>query len=136
MHATVDLAGRMRFGPDTLCMNMNMFVSLFTHSCTDIDSSSDYSVGSGTQLEKVHEAVSKYLPSVEREKLYPDYAGIRPKLSRMGEEARDFLIQLEDQRGLPGVVNLLGIESPGLTSALAIAEHVETLLGYTTKSML
>lgn len=82
------------------------------------------------QLDQVYSAASSYLPSVARERLYPDYAGIRPKLSRKGEEARDFLIKHEDDRGYPGVVNLLGIESPGLTSSLAIAEHVCALLGY------
>jgi L-2-hydroxyglutarate oxidase LhgO len=87
-------------------------------------------VGSSTRLDKVCAAVRTYLPSVETDKFYPDYAGIRPKLSRMGETARDFEIRHEEARGLPGVVNLLGIESPGLTSSLAIAEHVSALLGY------
>ena len=83
------------------------------------------------QLEHVCAAVRTYLPSVEEDKFYPDYAGIRPKLSRKGEEARDFLITHEQERGLPGIVNLLGIESPGLTSSLAIAEHVAAMIGYT-----
>lgn len=82
------------------------------------------------QLDHVCAAVRTYLPSIEREKLYPDYAGIRPKLSRKGEEARDFLIRHEEDRGYPGMVNLVGIESPGLTSSLAVAEYVSALLGY------
>lgn len=100
-------------------------------SLSDIDSSSDYTVdSSSTHLDKIYNAVRYYLPSVEPDKFYPDYAGIRPKLSRKGEEARDFEIVHEDARGLSGVVNLLGIESPGLTSSLAIAERVSESLGY------
>ena len=59
----------------------------------------------------------------------PDYAGIRPKLQRQGEEQRDFVIQGPKDHGLSGVVNLYGIESPGLTSALALAEAVVMELG-------
>jgi L-2-hydroxyglutarate oxidase LhgO len=60
--------------------------------------------------------------------LQAGYAGIRPKISGPGEAAADFLIQGPADHGVPGLVNLLGIESPGLTSSLAIAQHVERLL--------
>ena len=62
------------------------------------------------------------------EDITPDMSGIRPKLQRKGEPARDFIIVHEKERGLEGVVNLIGIESPGLTSSPAIARHVEKLL--------
>jgi L-2-hydroxyglutarate oxidase LhgO len=70
----------------------------------------------------------KLLPGLEREDLTPDMAGIRPKLYREGEPFRDFVIREEGDRGLPGLIDLIGIESPGLTSCLTIAEQVETLV--------
>ncbi len=71
---------------------------------------------------------SRFLPFLEAGDLTPDMAGIRPKLYRLGEPFRDFVISEEGGRGLPGFVNLIGMESPGLTSCLAIAEEVEGLL--------
>jgi L-2-hydroxyglutarate oxidase LhgO len=71
---------------------------------------------------------SRFLPFLEMSDLTPDMAGIRPKLYRLGEPFRDFVIQEESGRGLAGLVNLVGMESPGLTSCLAIAEEVERLL--------
>jgi L-2-hydroxyglutarate oxidase LhgO len=70
----------------------------------------------------------RFLPFLEHEDLAPDMAGIRPKLYRRGEPFRDFIIQEEGDRGLSGMINLVGIESPGLTSCLAIAESVDRLL--------
>jgi L-2-hydroxyglutarate oxidase LhgO len=61
--------------------------------------------------------------------LQPDYTGIRPKLYARGEPAADFMIQGADRHGVPGLINLYGIESPGLTSALAIADEVLALAG-------
>lgn len=75
-----------------------------------------------------HQEMVRFFPFLEADDLSPDMAGVRPMLQVAGEPFRDFVIQEESHRGLPGFVNLLGIESPGLTSALAIAEHVETLL--------
>ncbi|KAF9917335.1 hypothetical protein BX616_001322 [Lobosporangium transversale] len=111
-HLTLDLAGRMRFGPDVLY----------------VDSLDDYSVdpstvGSPASLEVVAKVVGTFLPDVKASSLYADYAGIRPKLAAPGEEFRDFIIHHHS-----GFVNLAGIESPGLTSSLAIAEYVEKLL--------
>jgi len=68
------------------------------------------------------------LPFLREEDLMPDMAGIRPKLNRPGGSFRDFVISHEADRGLDGLVNLVGIESPGLTSCLAIGNHVEKLL--------
>ncbi|KAF9562333.1 hypothetical protein EC968_005254 [Mortierella alpina] len=111
-HVTLDLAGRMRFGPDI----------------EYVDRLDDYSmdpatVGSPLSIETVTKVIQTYLPAVKPSSLYPDYAGIRPKLAGPGEPFRDFFIQQ-----CSGYVSLGGIESPGLTSSLAIAEYVEDLL--------
>lgn len=113
-HLTIDLGGRMRFGPDVEWVN----------------SVDDLSVGTA-RLSAVADEVRRYLPGLDPSQLVPDYAGIRPKLSRGaalagGKDFQDFIIRKED--GYEGWVNLLGIESPGLTSCLAIAEMVEQLL--------
>ncbi|KAL2919152.1 hypothetical protein HK105_201425 [Polyrhizophydium stewartii] len=113
IHCTIDLAGKAKFGPDVLF----------------IDNSSDYSIRDEDVeglRQKFHEAVKAYMPGIRLEELRPDYTGIRPKLYGAGEPFRDFVIEVPD--GYAGFVNLVGIESPGLTSSLAIAEHVETLL--------
>ena len=68
------------------------------------------------------------VPEIRDDDLAPDISGIRPKLQALGEGFRDFVIAEESARGLPGLVNLVGIDSPGLTSAPAIAEHVARLL--------
>ncbi len=110
VHATLDLGGRVRFGPDT----------------TYVDRL-DYAVDAA-KASRFAEAVRRYLPAVRAEWLTPDYAGIRPKLAPPGEPFRDFVVAEESARGFPGFVNLIGIESPGLTSAPAIAERVVELL--------
>jgi L-2-hydroxyglutarate oxidase LhgO len=72
--------------------------------------------------------VALWWPGVRADRLTPDYSGVRPKLARAGSPNADFRIDGAAVHGLPGLVNLFGIESPGLTASLAIAEHVETLL--------
>ena len=72
--------------------------------------------------------VRKYWPGLKDGALQPGYAGIRPKLHGPGEPAGDFVIQGEAVHGVPGLVNLFGIESPGLTSSLAIGEYVSQML--------
>ena len=72
--------------------------------------------------------IASYWPGVKEEMLSPDYAGVRPKLSGPGQPAADFRIDGPEAHGLPGLVNLFGIESPGLTASLSIAEHVSKLL--------
>ncbi|KAF9929334.1 hypothetical protein FBU30_001695 [Linnemannia zychae] len=111
-HLTLDLAGRMRFGPDIQYVD-----DPFDYS---IDPST---VGSQSSMNEVSKVIQTYLPTIKSSSLYADYAGIRPKLAGPGEPFRDFIIDHRD-----GFVNLAGIESPGLTSSLAIAEYVETLL--------
>jgi 2-hydroxyglutarate dehydrogenase len=89
----------------------------------------NYQVDESEQrLDKFYQAVKRYLPAVKRENFYADYAGIRPKLSIT--EFKDFVIREESDFGLPGFVNLIGIDSPGLTCSLAIANKVASLLGY------
>ena len=73
-------------------------------------------------------AIRRYWPDLADGALVPAYAGIRPKIQAPGEPAKDFVIQGPSDHGIPGLVNLFGIESPGLTAALAIAEHVTGLL--------
>ena len=110
-HLALDLAGAARFGPDI-------------HWVDRID----YSVDPALKAEFVSAAV-KIWPRLDPDRLSPGYAGIRPKLSGPGEPMADFMIQGPAEHGLPGLINLFGIESPGLTSSLAIALHVRSMLG-------
>jgi L-2-hydroxyglutarate oxidase LhgO len=113
VHAVLGLDGRLRFGPDAEYVP---------------DRRLDYCVNAS--LRPVFgEAVRRFLPAVRDEDLEPDTAGIRPKLQGPGEGFRDFVVAEESGRGLPGFVNLVGIDSPGLTAAAALAEHVDTLMG-------
>ncbi|KAJ1677060.1 hypothetical protein EV182_006960 [Spiromyces aspiralis] len=111
-HLTIDLGGRIKFGPDL----------------TWTDSPTDYAVTHGEALGDFVQAISTYLPAITAEDLHIDYAGIRPKLQPPGGPFCDFVIRNEVDKGLPGFINLLGIESPGLTASLAIAKYVECLL--------
>jgi L-2-hydroxyglutarate oxidase LhgO len=110
VHVTLDLGGRVRFGPDA---------EYVEHARYDVDPGK----ASGFAA-----AASRYLPGVRAEWLAPDYAGVRPKLAGPGVAFRDFVVEEESAAGLPGLVNLIGIESPGLTAALAIGERVAELL--------
>lgn len=115
-HLTLDIAGRIRFGPDVEW----------------VDDPLDLAVNS-SRLPQAIEQIKRFLPDVRVEGIQPDYAGIRPKLGRMsavgsGRGFQDFVIRDMSGEGWRGWVNLLGIESPGLTSSLAIAELVEALL--------
>ncbi|HKE10540.1 MAG TPA: FAD-dependent oxidoreductase, partial [Myxococcota bacterium] len=110
IHATLDLGGRIRFGPDAEYVDgENYWVD-------------------PRKAERFAEAVRRYVPSLRGDWLSPDQAGLRPKLSGPGEPLRDFVIEEESAHGLPGLVNLVGIESPGLTAAPAIARCVCELL--------
>ena len=92
-----------------------------------VDSPDDWSVDAA-RGEAFYEAVRQYWPDLKDGALTPSYCGIRPKINAPHEAARDFMIQGPQDHGVPGLVNLLGIESPGLTSALAIGEMVKLLL--------
>jgi L-2-hydroxyglutarate oxidase LhgO len=110
IHTTLDLAGRLRFGPDA------HYVSE-PHYDVDPAKASNFA-----------EAIRRYLPDVTPEWLVPDYAGVRTKLSGPGEPFADFVIAEESDAGFPGLVNCIGIESPGLTSSWAIGKRVLGLL--------
>jgi L-2-hydroxyglutarate oxidase LhgO len=112
VHALLDLSGRLRFGPDAEYLAGRV---------------ADYRVDEAKRA-AFGAAVRKLLPVVGNEDIEPDMAGIRPKLQAAGDPVRDFVIAEESPRGLPGLVNLIGIESPGLTAAPAIAERVADLL--------
>jgi L-2-hydroxyglutarate oxidase LhgO len=113
VHLTLDLAGQGRFGPDTQWL-------------TD-DGPIDYTVDAA-RGDAFYAAIRRYWPGLPDGSLQPDYSGVRPKLSREGEAAQDFAIDGPDRHGVPGLVNLFGIESPGLTASLAIAERVRAAL--------
>jgi L-2-hydroxyglutarate oxidase LhgO len=110
IHATLDLSGQVRFGPDTQYIETQEY-------------------GFDDQFEEqrkssfIH-AIKRYYPNLKSDNLHPSYSGIRPKLSAANEQAKDFIIQDQEQHKLDGLINLFGIESPGLTASLAIADYV------------
>jgi L-2-hydroxyglutarate oxidase LhgO len=106
VHVTLDLGGRARFGPDVEWIDRI-----------------DYSVDAG-RAERFYAAIRRYWPALPDGALGPDYAGIRPKISGNGAPAADFLVQGPRQHGVRGLVHLFGIESPGLTSSLPLADAV------------
>src|SRR5215467_4182622 len=106
IHVTLDLAGRMRFGPDVEWIDGENY---------DVDA---------RRADSFYARIRTYWAGLADGRLVPDYCGIRPKLSGPGEPAADFMIEGPREHGLAGLVHLFGIESPGLTSALSIAEDV------------
>ena len=116
VHATIDLAGRVRFGPDVEWLPSGTTVAQVDHSVP------------ADRAAAFEEAIRHYWPGLPDGALFPDYAGVRPKLTDPGAPAADFVIQGARDHGLPGLVNLFGIESPGLTASMAIAEEVTGML--------
>ncbi|KAK1280622.1 hypothetical protein QJS04_geneDACA015034 [Acorus gramineus] len=116
VHVTLDLNGQVKFGPDVEWISGIDDISSFLDRF-------DYTVDAG-RMEKFYPEIRKYYPNLKDGSLEPGYAGIRPKLSGPKQPPSDFLIQGEDVHGIPGLVNLFGIESPGLTSSMAIAEYI------------
>ena len=106
IHVTLDLAGHMRFGPDVEWIDAEIY---------DVNPQ---------RADSFYAAIRRYWPELPDGALVPDYAGIRPKLTGPGEKAADFMIDGPAEHGLPGLVHLFGIESPGLTSSLSIAKDV------------
>jgi L-2-hydroxyglutarate oxidase LhgO len=106
VHVTLDLAGRMRFGPD---------VEWIDHESYTVDP---------RRSDSFYQRIRSYWPGLPDGSLVPDYCGIRPKLTGPGEKPADFMIAAEQAHGMPRLVNLFGIESPGLTSSLSLAEDV------------
>ncbi|RPI76115.1 MAG: NAD(P)/FAD-dependent oxidoreductase [Desulfobacteraceae bacterium] len=113
IHATLDLSGRVRFGPDSRYL--------------PIDHLFNYAVDEALKP-TFHKSIHKYLPGVSIDDLNPDMSGIRPKIQGPGDSAMDFIIREEGDRGFPGLINLIGIESPGLTACLAVGEYVRDKL--------
>jgi len=110
IHITFDLDGRMRLGPNAYYVD-----------------SIDYTVDN-QHKRSFYESVRAFLPAIEYDDLEPEMAGVRPKIQEPGGEIKDFIIRDERDKGLPGLINLIGIESPGLTASPAIAEYVESLI--------
>ena len=106
VHVTLDLAGRMRFGPD---------VEWITEENYAVDP---------RRADSFYDRIRTYWPGLPANSLVPDYCGIRPKLTGPSEPAADFMIAAEPAHGMPRLVNLFGIESPGLTASLSLAEEV------------
>jgi len=110
IHSTLDMNGVVKFGPDVEYVDYE-----------------NYSVDE-SKIDEFFEAISRYLPSINKSKLKPDYCGLRPKLQGPKDSPKDFIIQDYSDYGFSGLIQLFGIESPGLTSSLAIAEHVDNLI--------
>jgi len=106
IHASIDIGGQLKFGPDTQYIDQ-----LSYQFPKDLK-------------QKFADAIKPYFPKLEIDKLQPAYAGIRPKLQGDKDGFKDFVIQDESQHGLSGLINLFGVDSPGLTSSLAIAEQL------------
>lgn len=117
VHLTLDLAGQARFGPDLEWL-----------ADGTEPASIDYHVNA-ERAQAFEQAIRRYWPALRDGALQPAYSGVRPKIHTPGEPAPDFRIDGPARHGVPGLVNLFGIESPGLTSALAIGEHVAGLVG-------
>ncbi|MEX8520567.1 MAG: NAD(P)/FAD-dependent oxidoreductase [Leptothrix sp. (in: b-proteobacteria)] len=120
VHVTLDLAGQMRFGPDTEWIEPAAPGAADAFPPAD---ALDYRV-EPQRVAGMADAIRRYWPGLPDEALAPAYAGVRPKISGALEAAADFRIDGPAQHGVAGLVNLFGIESPGLTASLAIAERV------------
>lgn len=111
IHITLDLNNQVKFGPDIEDMQENI---------------EEYQVNE-SRAESFYKAVKNYFPAVEQENLVPDISGIRPRLAAE-KDFLDFIINEETEAGFPGVINCIGLESPGLTASLAIAEYIKEKL--------
>ena len=102
----MDLAGQWRFGPDSQYIDQI-----------------DYQFDNNRKSDFV-KSIQRYFPDLESERLQPAYTGIRPKLSKAGEAAEDFKIENVEDHGVSGLIQCFGIESPGLTSSLALVDYI------------
>ncbi len=112
IHITKDLNGYMKLGPDVEYLKNKI---------------ENYTIPKN-RVDLFYKSANKYIPNLKKSDLSPDQSGIRAKLQKAGEAFRDFVIQNEDKLGFNGFINLIGIESPGLTSSLAIAKYVEKII--------
>jgi L-2-hydroxyglutarate oxidase LhgO len=106
------MAGAVKLGPDVKYLESNV---------------QDYKLTPSRQ-EAFYNSVKHYLPFLKFDDIAPEMAGIRPKLQKPGEQIRDYYIMEESGRGYPGFINLIGMESPALTSSLAIADYVDRMV--------
>jgi L-2-hydroxyglutarate oxidase LhgO len=113
IHVTIDIGGGVKLGPDVQYLESNVY---------------DYKLTT-SKHEAFYISAKKFLPFLEYDDIAPEMAGIRPKIQKPGEPQRDFYIMEEGKRGYPGFINLIGMESPGLTSSIAIAIYVRSLIG-------
>jgi L-2-hydroxyglutarate oxidase LhgO len=112
IHVTIDMGGGVKLGPDVKYLESNVY---------------DYKLTASKQ-ESFYLSARKFLPFLEFDDIAPEMAGIRPKIQKPGEPLRDYYIMEETGKGFPGFINLIGMESPALTSSIAIAGYVENLL--------
>jgi L-2-hydroxyglutarate oxidase LhgO len=112
IHITIDMGGGVKLGPDVKYLESNIY---------------DYKLTAAKQ-EAFYLSARKFLPFLEFEDIAPEMAGIRPKIQKEGEPLKDFYIMEESGRGYPGFINLIGMESPGLTSSISIAKYVNNLI--------
>jgi L-2-hydroxyglutarate oxidase LhgO len=122
IHATIDLAGSTKFGPDVQWLDHD--------NASRKNEMIDFKVDA-TRADLFYEAIRKYWPELEYGNIVTDYAGIRPKLLHPNYSmagCKDFVIAVKEVHGISGLIVLLGIESPGLTSSLAIGEYVAKML--------
>ncbi len=110
IHTVIDLQGMLKLGPNIFYVDEINY---------DVDEN---------HRSEFYQAASKYLPFISEDELTPDMSGIRPKLQGPDDGFKDFIIKEESDRGFPGFINLIGIESPGLTASLAIAKYVKGLI--------
>jgi len=115
IHVTIDMGGGVKLGPDVNFLESNVY---------------DYKLTPSKQ-ESFYKSAKKYLPFLEFDDIAPEMAGIRSKIQKPGDPQRDFYIAEESNRGFPGFINLIGMESPALTSSIAIAKYVSGLLNKT-----
>lgn len=115
VHLTLDMAGRARFGPDVEWLDVNTPDTI------------DYTVAP-ERAEKFYAAIRRYWPDLRGDELTADYSGVRPKIVPRGEPDADFTVINHAADGMPGLIGLYGIESPGLTSSLAIGDYVSKII--------
>lgn len=115
IHVTIDMGGGVKLGPDVKYLESNVY---------------DYKLTASKQ-EAFYKSAKKFLPFLEYDDIAPEMAGIRPKIQKPGEPVRDFYIMEESNKGCPGFINLIGMESPGLTSSIAIGKYVKGLINNT-----
>jgi L-2-hydroxyglutarate oxidase LhgO len=114
IHVTIDMAGGVKLGPDVKFLDSNVY---------------DYKLTPSKQ-DDFFRSAKKFLPFLEYDDIAPEMAGIRPKIQKPGDPQKDFYIMEESGRGYPGFINLIGMESPGLTSSISIANWVYGLIGH------